>query len=206
MEVAKDSIDSAGNPTIVAKYKMWKQPLYKWDEFVVNRHKTKKYIDPWSKKIIEEADGNIVVYNSGGMFFKDFNPNITVIEHQPCPVNVPGMQYFDDSVNIENSVDSLIMINPIALKYHHSLSDALSTPGISRAGYKPSLINWLKPSAKIFLSFSDWHFYYDRLKFTVDDFLTLQLLNLENIGISCVYKSVEKSTVEIYFVLSLVPA
>jgi hypothetical protein len=88
------------------------------------------------------------------------------------------------------------MVNPIAIKWHHSLAQALSVPGISRAGFKPSLVSWLRPGAKIFLSFSDWHFYYDRLRFTPAEFVKTQLTDLKNIGITCQYQSVEKSTVD----------
>jgi len=168
------------------RYKMWKQNLYKWDSWIQNRHRQKKHCDPWSKFIIEDCVGTTVVFDSGGMFFKDFMPNIHVIEFAQCPVNVAGMSTLANStVNFGTKFDNLVMINPISLKYNCSILDFLINPGICRAGNKPNLLNWLKEPGKIYLSFSDWHMYYDRLQFSVHDMVATQIKELKQYGISC---------------------
>jgi hypothetical protein len=197
MEIVVDSINRIDHTSrLTVRYQMWKQSLHKWNQYVDNRHRATKNIDWWCKKIVEESVGYTVAYNCGGLFFKHFLPDIAVIEHFPCPINVSEMQYLSQGHTFSNQVDSLIMINPISIKYHHSLKDVFTKPGISRAGYKPALTPWLKSNAKIFLSFSDWHMYFDRLKYSVDDFVTQQLSELQQIGITCQYQKIEKSTAD----------
>lgn len=197
MEIIQDStaiIKSQARLSV--RYKMWKQSLHKWDEYVFNRRSDNKKIDQWSRYIVDHCVGNTAVYNSGGLFFKDFLPNIQVIEHSPCPVNVPGMTYINKDTDLTNSFDSLIMVNPIAVKYHHSLKYFFTVPGISRIGFKPNILNWVKLNGKIFLSFSDWHLFFDRLKYTPTEFIEQQLVELETIGLKCVFKTIEKSTAD----------
>jgi hypothetical protein len=178
------------NTSIKVKYKMWKQSLYKWDSWIQNRHRREKQCDSWSQFIIEDCVGTSAVFNSGGMFFQDFMPDITVIEFNHCPINVDGMLYLQDCNNFDNQFDNLIMINPISLKYNYSVMDFLINPGISRAGFKPNILNWLKKSGKIYLSWSDWHMYYDRLKFTVHDMVADQIKELQKNGIRCEYSEI----------------
>jgi hypothetical protein len=166
---------------------MWKNSLYKWDSWVYNRHRNAKVCDDWSRFIIEDCVGETAVFNSGGMFFKDFMPDATVIEFDYCPVNVNGIVYLKDQPDLLGKFDNLIMINPISLKYNSSIFDFLSNAGISRAGLKPNLLSWLKQNGKIYLSTLDWHIYYDRLKFTVHDMVAYQLRELEKNGIRCKY-------------------
>lgn len=189
MEIASDSITHNKNiGNRVARYKMWKQGLHKWDEFVHNRHKVHKQIDPWSQQCMDQAQGKTAVYNSGGMFFYDIQKDIVAIEHSACPIEVPGMIYIDNNFNqFDGSFNTLIMINPIALKYHSSIWDFLARPGQSRAGYKGNILRWLTGRATVFLSFSDWHMYYDRLRYKPKDFINLQLKILEQQGISCTH-------------------
>jgi len=198
MEIASDSI-LLGNSNVrkTIAYKMWKQPLYKWDEYILNRHLHTKKIDAWCQYIVDNCHGNVAVYNSGGMFFTDFINPITVIEHVPCPVSVPGMCYLNKHVDYTNQFDSLIMINPIASKYHHSLIEFLTVPGMSRAGKKPSILPWVRKSGTIFLSFSDWHLFFDRLRFTPDQFITEQIRSLETLGLTLLYKHIESSDKDI---------
>jgi len=179
---------------------MWKNSLYKWDSWIANRHKKEKECDTWCKFIIDNLDpGTTAVYNSGGMFFTDFIKDIVVIESYPGPVSVPGMQYIRQGAARSSELgakfyqefDNLIMINPIALKYQSSIVEFLTIPGISRAGYKPNIMEWMKPGAKIFLSTSDWHLYYDRLRFTVNDMVDQQLAELKALNIDCVYRQIE---------------
>jgi len=194
MEIVLDSIIlKNSNVRRTITYKMWKQCLYKWDEYIFNRRLRTKKIDAWCQYIVDNCHGNVAVYNSGGMFFTDFIDPITVIEHVPCPVSVPGMCYLEDNIDYTDQFDSLIMINPIALKYHHSLVDFLTVPGISRAGKKPSIFPWVRKSGTIFLSFSDWHVFFDRLRFTPEQYITEQINTLESLGIKLLYKHIEPS-------------
>lgn len=194
MEIVSDSILlKNSNVRKTVAYKMWKQCLYKWDEYILNRHLRIKKIDPWCQYIVDNCHGSVAVYNSGGMFFTDFIDPITVIEHAPCPVSVKGMHYLDGSTDYTNQFDSLIMINPIALKYHHSLTEFLTVSSVSRAGKKPSILPWIRKSGVIFLSFSDWHVFFDRLQFTPDQFITEQITALESLGLKLLYKNIEPS-------------
>lgn len=176
-------------PRLTAQYKMWKNGLYKWDSWIKNRHRQHKICDPWSKFIIENCQGKSIVVNSGGLFFKDFMPEITVIEFIPCPVKfVNTMQYISQNVSFYKEFDNLILINPISLKYNHSIVDFLTIPGMCRAGKnKPVFRDWLKDAGKIYLSTSDWHIYYDRLKYTVQDMVANQINELQKINIKCEY-------------------
>ena len=196
MEIVKDSIGLSQASRRTIRYKMWKQSLYKWDQYVANRHKQVKQVDSWSQYIIDSATGDSAVYNSGGMFFKEFLPDITVIEHIQCPIAVNGMTYLTLNKKIETQFDTLIMVNPIALKYHHSIKEFLTVAGISRAGNKPVILDWVKLSGQIFISFSDWHLYYDRLKFTPDEMIQQQLTELETIGLKCTYKQIDSSNLD----------
>jgi hypothetical protein len=197
MEVVSNSI-FLQKPTInrTVAYKMWKQSLYKWDQYVQNRHLSRKKIDNWCQYIVNNCYGNVAVYNSGGMFFKDFIDPITVIEHNPCPVAVEGMSYLTNGVEYTNQFDSLIMINPISLKYHNSLVEFFTVPGVSRAGNKPSILPWMRKSGTIFLSFSDWHVFFDRLQFTPEQFVFEQISMLEKLGLKLVYSCIDPSTVD----------
>ena len=176
-------------PSRVARYKMWKNALYKWDSYIKNRHKAEKICDSWSRRIIEDCNGSTVVFNSGGLFFKDFMPNITVVEVLPCPIkSVRGMLYSSQRVDFDQEFDNLILINPISLKYNSSILDFLVNQRINRSGpSKPNLLKWLKQPGKIYLSVSDWHIYYDRLKYSVIDMVAIQLKELQKTGIECEY-------------------
>lgn len=199
MEIVEHSINSQNYQTRrLIKYKMWKQSLYKWDEYIANRHRQNKIIDPWSQFCLDNVSGTVAVYNSGGMFFKDFLSDITVIEHDPCPIEITEMEYVNENfTRFDGSFDTLIMINPIALKYHKSIWHFLTVPGASRAGYKGNLLNWLKPGGRIFLSFSDWHMFYDRLKFGLGEFLAQQIEELESNGINCTIHDLGPSTTDV---------
>ena len=172
----------------VAKYKLWKNGLFKWDSYIENRHRTDKIADAWSQKIIESCEGLSVVFGSGGLFFKDFIPNITVVEVFPCPIRtVEGMLYYKQGVDFDKEFDNLILINPISLKFNHSILDALANQSIARAGPSPNLLKWLKKPGKIYISTSDWHIFYDRLKYSVVDMVAMQLRELQKNGIECEY-------------------
>lgn len=174
-------------PSRVAQYKMWKNPLYKWDSYIENQRRKEKICDPWSQKIIEHCEGSSVVFNSGGLFFKDFMPDITVVEVLPCPIkSVTGMLYSSQGIDFDKEFDNLILINPISLKYNHSILDSLVNQGINRSGTsKPNLLKWIKKPGRIYLSVSDWHIYYDRLKYSVVDMVAMQLRELQKTGIQC---------------------
>jgi hypothetical protein len=173
------------------RYKFWKNHLYKWDSWIANRHRTVKQCDPWSKFIIEDCVGTSVVFDSGGLFFKDFMPAVTVVEFNPCPVaSVPDMLYLQNNIVFDHEFDNLVMINPLSLKYNYSILNFLTIPGLSRCGVKPNLLDWIKRPGKIYLSVSDWHIYYDRLKFTVHDMIAQQIRELNQVGIRCEYLEV----------------
>jgi hypothetical protein len=183
----------------IAQYRMWCSHLYKWPAYIKNRRSKIKEIDSWSQYIVDNAVGDSAVYASGGLFFKDFLPDVTVIEHKISPINIPGMIYLnvENPPDFTNKFDNLIMLNPQPLKYHHSLWEFFSKPGVSRAGWKPSILNWLRPGAKIFLSESDWHLYYDRLKMTPQQYLEQQLADLESHGLECIYQEIGPSNYDI---------
>jgi len=199
MEIVDNSIDKKNiKANRTTKYKYWKQSLYKWDEYIANRHKQVKSIDPWSKYCLDNIRGRSAVYNSGGLYLKEFNNNLTVIEHTPCPIEIAGMDYvLGNFSKFNDSFDSIIMLNPIALKYNHCLWDFLTVERQSRAGYKGNILKWMNAGAQIFLSFSDWHMYYDRLRFDVDEFINDQLRLLNTHNIRCIYKDVQPSQFDI---------
>lgn len=174
-----------------ARYKMWKQSLCKWDSYVQNRHRENKICDSWSRFIIENVEGKSVVFNSGGLFFRDFMPEITVVEYLPCPVlRLPQVRFLTEGIDFADEFDNIIMINPLSLKYNHGILDFLTRSGISRMGMKPNIMSWLKKKAKIYLSTSDWHIYYDRIKYSVYDMIAMQLNELRSHGIQCEYLEV----------------
>jgi hypothetical protein len=194
MEAVTNSIFSP-KPAVkrTVAYKMWKQSLYKWDQYVQNRRMPLKKIDDWSRRIVDHCHGNVAVYNSGGMFFRDFIDPITVIEHDPCPVPLAGMCYLAHNADYTNQFDSLIMINPVSAKYHHSLADFLTKPGVSRAGNKPSILPWLRASGTMFLSFSDWHMFFDRLRLSPEQAVYNQIDQLDELGLKLIYCRVDPS-------------
>ena len=172
----------------VVDYKMWKQSRHKWDSYIHNRHRTDKLCDEWDRYILQQiGKDNAIAYDCGGMFYKDFNPDITVVENYPCPVNVDGIQSID---NVDKKFNNMILINPITLKYNSSIVHFLTTEHRTRGGYKPNLIDWLTEGSKIFLSFSDWHIYFDRLKYSIDEMVERQIHDLEANSFSCLYKDV----------------
>lgn len=173
---------------LVDRYKLWRQPLYKWDSWVVNRHRQDKIIDPWCQRIVQNCQGRTMAFNCGGMFFTDFINDLTVVEFRPCPIkSITGMIYMSHGIKFYDEFDNIIMINPTSLKFNSSIADFLNNPGISFPGKKPKILDWLKTPSKIFLSFSDWWIYYDRLKYTAEDMMQMQIEELSKIGITCEY-------------------
>jgi hypothetical protein len=195
--IVKDSINLINhNATRVQKYKMWKQPLHKWDQYVFNKNKKIKYIDEWSNKILNDLSGNTLAYNCGGLFFKDFNKDIDVLEYNTCPINIQGMYYLTnlDFNFFKQKYSNLITINPISLKYNTSFVNFLFTSYLSRAGFKPVIVDWLKENYTIYMSFSDYHIYYNRLKFSLEEMIDIQIKELNSYNISCIFKEVTHST------------
>ena len=175
----------------IVNYKFWKNGLYKWDSWVANRHNKTKICDNWSKFIIDKCGtSKTAIIDSGGLFFTDFMKNIEVIEFDPCPIPVPGMKYIQDGIDYYQEFDNLVMINPIAVKLNTSILNFLTVPGLSRRGQKPKFIDWLKPGGKIFLSTSDWHLCYDRLRFTPHTMIDQQLEDLKQANITCIYREI----------------
>lgn len=199
MEAVKNSIDKINShASRVVRYKYWKQPLYKWDQYIANRHRANKHIDEWSKYCLDNIKGKSAVYNSGGLYLKDFDQSLTVIEQYPCPIDVGGMEYTNSNFEkFNNKFDSIIMMNPISMKYNHSILDFLTVKRQSRAGFKGNILKWLRPNARIFLSFSDWHMFYDRLRYSLDEAMDHQFNELSAHNIECLYKKIEPSNVDI---------
>jgi hypothetical protein len=112
-----------------------------------------------------------------------------VVEVSPCPIkSVEGMLYSSQGIDFNKEFDNLILINPMSLKYNNSILDFLVNQRINRSGpSKPNLLKWLKKPGKIYLSVSDWHIYYDRLKYSVADMVAMQLRELQKTGIECEY-------------------
>jgi len=196
MEIVSNILTEPKIKSKVLQYRMWKQGLHKWPQYIHNRHRKDKLIDPYSQWILDQIKGFTVVYNSGGLFFKEFNSDIVVVENQSCPVNLQDVLYTDTVINdyLAHQVDSLVCVNPLSLKYHHSLADFLATDGPSRIGYKPKLIEWMAKSSRIFLSFSDYHIYYNRLKITIQDWIAIQEHELKQIGLTIAHKEILPST------------
>lgn len=198
MEIVSDSINLKIDSGLIIKYKMWKQNLHLWDQFVKNKKRKTKKVDEWCYKILHESFGLRLAYNCGGLFFKDIDNDIRVLEHYQCPINVAGIEYVNSvNPNYINSVDSLIMINPISLKYHSSLTDFFNLPGESRAGHKPNILNWLSANSKIFLSFSDYHIYYNRLKYSCEEYILRQLDEIKNLRLYPTFIKIDKSDTDL---------
>jgi hypothetical protein len=141
-------------------------------------------------------DLNTIAYASGGLFFKDFLPTLTVVEHDVCPIHLSDIQYLtgtNPGTNLDDQFDCMIAMNPLSLKYDSNIHNFLTNPGVSRAGFKPNISKWLKTSGHVFLSFSDWHMYYDRLKLTPVQFVDQQISKLKDHGFECMYKDVSDS-------------
>lgn len=169
-------------------YKMWKQPLYKWDSYIENKNKKIKKCDTWSKYILTNlVPGNTIVYNCGGLYFTDFHEDITVVENKPCPVYTNKKIYTPNQLSVNKKFNNLILINPITIKYNFSISNFLTIASNTRGGNIPCLVNWLKPENRIFLSFSDWMLYFDRLRYSVTDMVKMQVNQLEKNNFSCIF-------------------
>lgn len=197
MEIVSDLTGyRAKNPRTVDLYKKWKQPLHKWDSFVSNRHKKTKVIDDWSKYIIDNTFGRALVYQSGGLFFYPFIKDLTVVEASKCPIDIKHITYMNAHTKetFDNYFNTMIMICPISLKYHHSILDFLTVPGESRAGYKPNLLKMIKNGGQLFLSTLDWFMYFNRLKYSVEEYVDMEIKKLNDIGLECIYKNVTGST------------
>jgi|TARA_R110000803_G_C11969979_1_gene319618 hypothetical protein len=175
----------------ITRYMMWKQPLHKWDTYIQNKHKQNKQCDSWSKYILTNLmHGDTVVYNCGGLYFTDFQENILVVENKKCPVNTNKTIYMPEEIPADKKFNNLIMINPITLKYNFSVSNFLTMATDTRGGLKPCLVNWLTQNNKIFLSFSDWVLYFDRLRYTVTDMVDMQIHQLEKNNFKCIFSEV----------------
>lgn len=196
MEIVKsyDEVQAVQTTDRVARYRIWSSHLYKWRGYITNRKKAQKEIDAWSQKFFNNKNGNTLAYASGGLYYKDIDSSIRVVEHKPCPCNITGMEYLniDQPVQV-NNIDCMIAANPQSLKYNHSIWDFLHKERETRAGWKPNIFNWLNPGATIFLSFSDWHMYYDRLKLSPAQFVDKQIEELERNSIRCDHVEVERS-------------
>ena len=203
MEIIKDYFETTGahKYSTIAHYRLWRSHLYKWPAYIANKNKQTKSIDKWSEYVVSGCNNSkTVVYASGGLFFKDFLPNITIVEHDPCPVNLPDIKYLtsaDPGSDLDDQFECMIAMNPLPLKYDSNIHNFLINPGISRAGFKPNISKWVKTHGKIFLSFSDWHMYYDRLKLTPEQFVTQQISKLDDNGFECIYKDVTESTSDV---------
>ena len=177
---------------------MWKQPLSKWDSYIFNKNKSEKVCDDWSSLILKYCiDSQTAVYNSGGMYFKDFNNKITVIENSECPINLKDKIHIISDISDNIRFNNLILVNPITLKYNFSLVNFLTTAHETRGGWKPCLVNCLKDNNKIFLSFTDWHLYFDRFRYSVDDMVKMQIDDLEKNNFKCLYKQVDDVNLDV---------
>ena len=180
---------------LVVKYKWWKQSLHKWDSYIQNKNKKEKQVDPWCRFILDSVvDEKTMAYNCGGMFFKDIDKDIIVVENADCPLSIADIT---NTIDVKGKFDNLIMINPITLKYNSSILDFLTVPQDTRGGWKPDLTSWLNAHGKIFLSFSDWHIYYDRLKYSATDMIEAQLNILEQHGIHCVKEKIDDVNIDV---------
>jgi len=169
-------------------YTAWQQSRVKWPLYLRNRHNHKeKQINLWDKIIIDRLlPGPTIVWDSGGLYLEGLVDQLYVAETHSCP------SWISDKINIvTNEVDqefrklqakNLISIQANTMKYNHSIYDFLVRAGWSNQGWKPALLPWMDQECRIFLSISNFMLYYNRLKYTREEFVKQQCNELEAQG------------------------
>ena len=174
MEVKTYADSSFKSSSSILKYKFWQQPKELWRYYIANKHSDEKYILPECINFLN-TNGHKAVYDCGGMYLKDIQSDIDVIEHEMCPIgNLPIMLVED--VNTE--YDALFTFNPISLKYQHSIRSWLTEHQISKSGRKPPILNLVSGTGSIYLILDTRMLYYNRLKYKLDEYLEKDLYGL----------------------------
>jgi len=169
-------------------YTVWQQSRVKWPLYLRNKHNhNQKQINLWDKIIIDRLlPGPTIVWDSGGLYLEGLVDQLYVAETNICPT------WISDKINIvTREVDlefrklrakNLISIQANTMKYNHSIYDFLVRAGWSNQGWKPALLPWMDQECRIFLSISNFMLYYNRLKYTREEFVQQQCNELEAQG------------------------
>lgn len=172
----------------LVQYRAWQQSRPKWLLYLKNRHNPDtKLINMWDKVIIDRLlPGPTIVWDSAGLYYEGLIDDLYVAELHSCP------NWISDKINIVTpDVDrefkkikakNLISIQNNTLKYNHSIYDYLVRAGWCNQGWKPALLPWLDQECRIFLSISDFMLYYNRLKYTKEEFVQQQTDELKAQG------------------------
>jgi hypothetical protein len=170
------------------KYTVWQQSRTKWPLYLRNKHNhSEKQINLWDKIIIDRLlPGPTIVWDCGGLYLEGLVDQLYVAEAHSCP------SWISDKINIVTTeVDqefrklqakNLISIQANTMKYNHSIYDFLVRAGWSNQGWKPALLPWMSQECRIFLSISNFMLYYNRLKYTREEFVKQQCDELEAQG------------------------
>jgi len=169
-------------------YTVWQQSRVKWPLYLRNKHNhNQKQINLWDKIIIDRLlPGPTIAWDCGGLYLEGLVDQLYVAETNICPT------WISDKINIVTSeVDlefrklrakNLISIQANTMKYNHSIYDFLVRAGWSNQGWKPALLPWMDQECRIFLSISNFMLYYNRLKYTREEFVQQQCNELEAQG------------------------
>ncbi len=170
------------------RYLGWQHSKAKWPLALKNKNNPhEKMINMWDKIILDRLlPGPTIVWDCGGLYLDGLIDDLYVAESSNCP------NWISDKINIvDERVDqefrklrakNLISIQNITLKYNHSIYDYLVRAGWTVQGWKPALLPWLDQECRIFLSISDFMLYYNRLKYTKEEFVQQQTDELKAQG------------------------
>ena len=178
-------------------YTVWQQSRIKWSLYLKNKHNHKeKQINLWDKIIIDRLlPGPTIVWDSGGLYLEGLVDQLYVAETNTC------LPWISNNINIvTHEVDqefqklrakNLISIQANTMKYNHSIYDFLVRAGWSNQGWKPALLPWMDQECRIFLSISNFMLYYNRLKYTREEFVKQQCDELEAQGFQIEYCTIQ---------------
>lgn len=174
MEVKTYTDSNYRHRSAILQYKFWKHGKELWKYYVTNKNLTVKHILPECKEFLN-VNGRKAVYDCGGMYLKDIQSDIDVIEHELCPIGDCPITLVND-VNTE--YDALYTSNPLSLKYQHSIRSWLTEHQISKSGPKQPIQNFINSTGSIYLTLDTRMLYYNRLKYTFNEFLERDLNGL----------------------------
>jgi hypothetical protein len=188
MEVDYNSQTRQRTARAKIQYLGWQQSRVKWPLYLKNKHNSHiKMINVWDKIIIENLlPGPTIAWDCGGLYLAGLIDDLIVAETRTCPRWVSDkINIVDDKVDMELrqvQAKNLISVQNNTLKYNHSIYDYLIRAGWSNQGWKPALLPWMHQTCRIFLSISDFMLYYNRLKYTKEEFVERQTDELKAQG------------------------
>lgn len=156
------------------QYQLWKHSKDLWPHYIKNKNQYHKNILAQCKDFLQ-VGGQKAVYDCGGMYFKNIDKNIDVIEHEHCPICKLDIVL---ASNVTKQYDALFSINPLSIKYQNSVCAWLTQHQTSKSGKKPPVLDFVKKSGKVHLVFDSRLLYYNRLKYTTQEFLDHDLQNI----------------------------